>query len=144
MALSEATSAVLADQSLVPPPDLRERIMSVLRAEIRRSDRLPLPPSELGPVDVSELAVAVVLRFAADTVEGVRARRCRLLSPSADSSRPGALEVEMSIALRYGPEAVIDQVDKVRARVIAAASAQVGLIVSRVDIQVADVYSDDE
>lgn len=148
LALAEATRAVLADEALGPPPALHARIMSAVRAEVRRGQRLPLTPGRLGPVDVSEQAVAVVLRFAADAVDGVRARRCRLLldgassgtTPSGVPTAPTALRVEMSLALRYAPGTSIALADAVRARVVAAADAHVGLDVTRVDIEVEDVY----
>ncbi len=138
-ALADATRAVYQDESLTPPPALRGRIMAAVRAEVRRGDRLQLPPGEYGPVDVSEQAVAVVLRFAADTVVGVRALRCRL-HPTGE---PATVRVHLSIALRYGPSTTLDLVEAVRARVAAAAAAQVGLDVDRVDIEVEDVYHDD-
>lgn len=151
-ALAEATRAVYQDESLTPPPALRGRIMAAVRAEVRRGDRLPLPSGEFGPVDVSEQAVAVVLRFAADTVDGVRARRCRLhlvqgpgQGESAEGEEAGAaVRVELSIAIRYCPKTTVELVEIVRARVAAAAAAQVGLRVARVDIEVDDVFDETE
>lgn len=155
-ALAAATEAVYADQSLVAPAGLRGKIMDAVRAEIRRVDRLPLPAGELGPVDVSQQAVAAVLRFAADTVVGVRARRCRLHpvpdgvtgpapagTGSTSAAVPAAATVEMSIAIRFGPGTSAAAVDAVRVRVRAAAEAQVGLVVGRIDIEVEDVYVDE-
>ncbi len=151
-ALAEATRAVYEDESLSPPPALRGRIMAAVRAEVRRGDHLPLPAGELGPVDVSEQAVAVVLRFAADSVEGVRARRCRVHGterPTGEESAAGVarsaspVRVDLSIAIRYSRDTTRELVEVVRARVAAAAAAQVGLPVARIDIEVEDVYRDD-
>lgn len=146
-ALAEATRAVYEDTSLTPSLALRERILATVRAELRRGERLPLPPGDFGPVDVSEQAVAVVLRFAADTVEGVRARRCRLHStvgtrPTGSAEGVASVKVELSIAIRYGPDASLQLVEAVRARVSAAAAAQIGLHVSEIDITIEDVYWD--
>lgn len=150
-ALAKATRAVYEDESLTPSPALRGRIMAAVRAEVRRGNRLPLPRGEFGPVDVSEQAVAVVLRFAADTVEGVRARRCRLhftqrpiaggcVAEIADAAGP--IRVDLSIAIRYSRDTTPELVEAVRARVAAAAAAQVGIQVAEIDIEVEDVYHD--
>jgi len=140
-ALAEATRAVLADESLTAPPGLHNRIMFAVRAEVRRGQRLPLPAGDLGPIDVSEQAVAAALRFAADTVSGVRARRCRVHNAHDVAGRE-ALEVRLGIAIAYSPDTSIDVVQAVRDRVVAAAAGQVGLDLLRVDVQVEDVYFD--
>lgn len=142
LALAEATRAALQDESLTPPPGLHAKIMSVVRAEVRRGQRIPLPPGDLGPVDVSEQAVAVVLRYAADTVPGVRARRCRLLVAENVPDSPGGVRVDLSIAVAYHPGTTVAVAQAVRDRVITAASAQVGLDVRSVDIEIEDVYLD--
>lgn len=135
-ALAAATRAVYDDdKSLAPPPTLQGRIMSAVRAEVRRSNRFPLEPGPHGPVDVSAQAVAVVLRFAADSVDGVRARRCRLREVEG-----GAVRVDLSLSLRFGPGTSTATVEVVRRRVTAAASAQVGLDVDGVDIEVEDLW----
>ena len=61
-----------------PPPDLFGRIMSAVRADVRRGRAVTVDSAEPGSVQVSEQAVAVLLRYAADTVDGVRARSCRV------------------------------------------------------------------
>lgn len=150
-ALAEATRAVCEDTSLTPSPTLQGRIMSAVRAEVRRGARLPLPPGELGPVDVSEQAVATVLRFAADTIDGVRARRCRLQRTEAPTTGEpvdtwaggtSPVRVDISIAIRYSRSTTRELVETVRARVAAVAAAQVGLNVFAIDIEVEDVYRD--
>lgn len=149
--LAEATRALYEDKLLAPPLDLRGRIMAAVRAEVRRGRRLPLPGGEFGPVDVSEQAVAVVLRYAADTVEGVRARRCQFHFTERASSNTaagwpaegaGPLRVELSIAIRYSSTTTLGLVEEVRTRVAAAADAQVGLRVAQIDIVVEDIYRD--
>ena len=78
--------------------------MQAVRAEGRRGAALPLVPTDdtgaaddagLGPVDISEQAVAAVVRYAADTVDGVRARSCRVIADPAD---PLGLRIEMTVA----------------------------------------------
>jgi hypothetical protein len=95
--LATATHALVADPS-EPPAGLVERIMQVVRLEFRRGESLPLP-SVHGPADISEHAVAAVLRYATDSVPGVRARSCRI-TPHPD--RPVVVRVQMSLLVRYG------------------------------------------
>ena len=146
--LMEATRA-LVDDPAEPPPNLLDRIMQAVRAEARRGDALPLVPTDacggpapdLGPVDVSEQAVAAVVRFAADTGEGVRARSCRV---AVDPTDPGALRITMTVSLRYGAGSIEDLVDTVRRRVGSALRGQVGVRAGAVDLQVADLWPEEE
>jgi uncharacterized alkaline shock family protein YloU len=137
-ALAEATRAVYDDESLTPPPTLTSRIMAAVRADVRRTSRLPLPAGEHGPVDVSEQAVAAVLRFAADSVDGVRARRCRL-----ERLEDGRVRVDLSVSVRFSGGTSVRTVDVVRDRVRAVATAHVGLDLADVDVEVEDVWDDE-
>jgi hypothetical protein len=128
-----AVEATTADAG---PPELTGRIMSAVRADVRRRDMLPLPSAEPGLVRVSEQAVAVVLRFAADTVVGVHARHCRV---RALDSPDCAVEVEMSIAVGY-PEFAATALAEVRDRVVAAAGARIGVRLARFELALEDVY----
>lgn len=134
--LAEATRLLLHDPA-EPPPGLLDRIMAAVRAEVRRSERLPLP-SEFGPAEVSEPAVAVVLRFAADRVAGVRARSCRI-----QLDDEGAVRVRMSLSLRYGSGPAGELFAQVRTRIAAALSGQVGLTAVAVDLELVDVWAAD-
>lgn len=137
-ALAEATRAVVDDDELLtPPPSLVRSIMSAVRADVRRTSRLPLADGEHGPVDISEQAVAAVLRFAADSVDGVRARRCRL------HLQDGTVRVDLSISVRFSGGTSVTTVDLVRERVRAVATAHVGLDVTGIDIEVEDVWDDE-
>lgn len=146
----------LAAEDIAPPRDLTSRIMSAVRAEVRRRDLLALPTPEPGGARISVPAVAAVLRFAADTVEGVRARHCQVSVPqpgdadSPDADFPDgewqdaerqdyAIEVAMEIAVSYRvfTENALGQV---RARVTAAAQAGIGLRLARLDLTVTDLY----
>lgn len=114
---------------------LVERIMSAVRAETRRHHMLALPGPEPGGLRISEQAVAAVLRSAADSVDGVRARRCRIAAAEA----VGEVEVEMSLAVAYRRFSA-DAVHEVRERVAAAAAARVGVTPVRLDLTVEDLY----
>jgi hypothetical protein len=137
IAVRDATVELISDDAQ-PSPGLTGRIMSAVRADVRRRDLLPLPTSEPGPLRVSEQAVAAVLRFAADSVPGVRARRCRV-SASATGDGAVLLTVELGIAVSYrtfGAHALA----VVRERVGAAAASRIGSRVHRLDLTVTDIY----
>ncbi|WP_326567174.1 Asp23/Gls24 family envelope stress response protein [Amycolatopsis rhabdoformis] len=137
LALREATAELVAEPDPVPP-NLVGRIMSAVRAEARRGQMLDLPTPEPGRVEVSEAAVAVVLRYAADSVGDVRARRCRVRTVGAE------VEVELTLAVRLGNIAGAETLARVRERVTAAAAARVGLTLAKLDLLVEDVYGDEE
>lgn len=135
LVLRDATRQ-LAEEPVPTPVGLTGRIMAAVRADIRRNRMLPLP-STGGPVDISEQAVAVVLRFAADSVPGVRARRC-----TVRATDDGGVEIELALALRYGGTAPADRMlAMVRSRVADAAEIGVGLRVVRCDLILEDLYS---
>ncbi|MGW1884536.1 hypothetical protein [Streptomyces sp. NPDC001970] len=132
--LQEVTGR-LASEETGPPLGLTGRIMSAVRAEVRRHHMLALPTPEPGGVHISEQAVAAVLRRAADSVDGVRARRCRITVTETE----GAMEVAMSLAVAYRRFSA-NAVDEVRERVRAAAAARVGITLVRLDLTVEDLY----
>lgn len=125
----------LVDDDTEPSPDLTTRIMSAVRAEVRRRDLVPLASPEPGEVQVSDQAVAAVLRFAADTVDGVRARHCRVRRSTEDTL---AVDVELSLAIAHDFDG--DSLNVVRERVTAAAGARIGIRLARLDLVVEDIY----
>jgi uncharacterized alkaline shock family protein YloU len=137
LAVRAATEELISDAA-EPSVSLTGRIMSAVRADVRRRDLLPLPSTEPSPLRISEQAVAVVLRFAADSVPGVRARRCRV-SASVAANGEVALTVELAIAVSYGAFAA-DALDVVRERVNAAVASRIGTRVHRLDLTVTDLY----
>ncbi|WP_067564181.1 Asp23/Gls24 family envelope stress response protein [Nocardia acidivorans] len=132
----------LIDQPDPPPSDLVERIMSAVRSELRRGQALGLPTPHAGTVAVSEQAVAVVLRYAADSVPGVRARRCRMQAVGTGPDGETVVHISMTIAVEVNGDGVHGLVPKVREAVTAAASARTGLVVGRLDIAIVDVYQE--
>lgn len=144
-ALREVTGELVADTA-EPAPHLTGRIMAAIRAEVRRRhDMVPLPTAEPGLVRISEHAVAAILRFAADSVAGVRARRCRVhdfrLRPADAGGGEGEqmLVVELSVAVSYESFAW-RALDLVRERVATAAATRIGPRLHRLDLIVEDVY----
>ena len=147
-ALRSATRA-LADAPVAVPPRLNGRIMAAVRADVRRTRMLPLPAASLEPggqAEISQQAVAVMLRYAADSVDGVRARRCAVRARAADDAPDGTAgwaDVEMSLVLRYGVSPGEQVLAAVRRAVLAAADARIGLRVARCDLLVEDVWTED-
>lgn len=129
-----------AGDVLVPSTSVKDAIMRVARAEVRRGRRLPVVADELGSVQISEQTVSAVVRFACDSVDGVRARRCAVVvSPAVDPDAPS--RVDVSLRMTVEASLSIPQVtDIVRARIDTVLAAQVGLRPRRIDLLVEDVY----
>lgn len=138
--LTAATRALIDDVA-EPPSNLLDRIMAAVRAEVRRGDVLPLGDGGFGPVDISEQAVAAVLRYAADTVDGVWARSCHV---SAEAGRAVTVTLSLSLSLRFGAGPAERLVDHVRERLAAALAGQVGLRAGRIDLRIEDVWPEEE
>ncbi|WP_028935111.1 Asp23/Gls24 family envelope stress response protein [Pseudonocardia spinosispora] len=135
-ALHDATQTLLADPA-EPPVGLLDQIMSAVRAEVRRGDALALPTTRRN-AEISTRAVASLLRFAADTVPGVRARHCHIVP----GDRADTVDIDMSLSVRYGNTVEV-LVAEVRDRVTAAMSANIGLRVGDIDIDVVDLWDEE-
>ena len=83
-----------------PPADLPRRVMAVIRAQLPPAPRVMLPGPSGNRLNISEQAVAFILRAAGDSVDGVRARSCRLTAAAPGVSTDA--DLELSISLRYG------------------------------------------
>lgn len=130
--LNAATRALRAKD----PPGLQaltDRVMSVVRSEIRLGRLLPLADPDLD-LRIAESAAAKVLRRAADTVPGARAATCRLVPEGGGTG----VQVAMTLAVTLD-RPLPDRVRKVRRSVIHAAGQTLGLAVTAVDIIVVDV-----
>lgn len=143
LALREATQELVSEIEQ-PSPDLVGRIMSAVRAEVRRGQMVGLPTSEPGVVEVSEQAVAVVLRYAADSVAGIRARRCRVRTVGVGEAGESLVEVELTLAVSIHNATGGEALDRVRERVSVAAAARVGLQLVKLDLMVDDIYEVEE
>lgn len=112
---------------------LADRVMSVVRAEVRLGRILPLndPARDLR---ISETAAAKVLRRAADAVPGVSAGSLRL-TPTGDGE---AIHIALTLAAALD-QPLPERVDQVRRVVFRAAHGILGLAVTSVDVTIADV-----
>lgn len=141
-ALSSAT-ALLRDQDLLhpdlrPPHGLKDAVLEVACAQVRRGVRLPLAGSRGGSIVISEAALAGVVRDAARELGGVRARRCRIdLAPGAG---PGLL-IHLRTAVAPGVD-IQRAMTFLRLRIRDAVEASVGIVPHTVNLTVEDLYDE--
>lgn len=141
-ALSTATDALqdhdLRHPGLRPPRRLKKAVLDVAWSHARRSVRLPLAGNLRGSVEISELALAGVVREAARELGGVRARRCRI------DQVPGP-EAGLLIHLRTAVAPGVDicrTMAFLRLRIRDAVEASVGIVPQTVHLTVEDLYDD--
>lgn len=132
------------DASLQPHHAVKDAIMNVARAEVRRGSRLPVYRSGQGGVAISEQAITSVIWFGADALPGVRGRRCRVRPDpdTADDPRPAGtagISVDLRIAVASGTD-IPGTAELLRQRIIGMITAHIGLNAGAVNITVEDFY----
>jgi hypothetical protein len=132
----------MAEQRIEPPDAVLDRVMSAVATGLRPHELLTLPAPH-GPARVSTAAAAAVLRRVVDGMGGLRARSCRISQPSAPGADPHVVDVRISVAARFGVD-LASVTARVRQMVVAAGEQALGLPVRRVDIDVVDLFGDDE
>ena len=130
----------MAAQRIDPPDSLLDRVRTAVGTQLRPHELLTLP-SPHGPARLSTAAAAAVLRRVVDGMEGLRARSCRIVQEGDPD--PHAVDVRISVAARFGVD-LTSVTARVRQMVIAAGEQALGLPVRRVDIDVVDLFGDDE
>lgn len=142
----EETAGTDPDESLRPRARVRENVLAVARAEVRRGRRIPATVTEIGPVLVSEQALVSLVRLAADSVPGVRARRIDITPRRRldgqlgyDPEAPVLDAVTCRIAISHTVRVPRVSAD-IRDRVIAVLSRHVSVDPGAVNIVVEDVY----
>ncbi|MFF5860199.1 hypothetical protein ACFY8B_32045 [Streptomyces sp. NPDC012751] len=133
LATVNAAARALRDEDPPGLHSLADRVMDVVRAEVRFGRLLPLADPDRD-LRIAESAAAKVLRQAADTVPGARAATCRLV-PERDGTD---VRVTMTVAAALD-RPLPDRVHQVRRTVLHSAGQDLGLTVTAVDITVADV-----
>ncbi|WP_224302051.1 Asp23/Gls24 family envelope stress response protein [Streptomyces olivaceus] len=117
---------------------LTERVMDVVRLELRPGRPLPLGERE-EDLWVREAMAAKALRAAAETVPGVRAGSCRIRpAESGGSPARGPVRVRLEVVVPLTPP-LRDLAERIRRRVHGAADEALGLPVSDVDVHITDV-----
>ncbi|MEV8377706.1 hypothetical protein AB0P21_33515 [Kribbella sp. NPDC056861] len=132
--LTEATRALIDDPA-EPPAGFLDKIMTAVRADLILGQTIPLP-SATAQVDISTHALAAVLRYAVDGVDGIRAHECRI---EVTPDNPQSVRVSMSVALRFG-SGQVGALDEARLRVAAALPERIGLDLDTLDFDVVDVW----
>jgi hypothetical protein len=132
----------MAAERLEPPDTVLDRVMTAAVAEFRPHELLTLP-SPHGPAWLSTPAAAAVLRRVVDGMGGLRARSCRLDQNGPPGADPHAVDVRISVAARFGVD-LSSVTARVRQMVIAAGAQALGVPVRRVDIDVVDLFGEDE
>ena len=133
------------DPDLRPGIRVKEAIMMVARAEVRRSRRAPLVTTDLGAIDISEQALSGLIRFAASTLPGVRARRCTiagaLTAPHPPTTAVDAGNVRITLTVAIASRVRIPAtMNLLRERVAAVVRAQTSITMQQIDIIVEDLY----
>lgn len=138
--LAAASSAYLGEPAVLPA-GLVDSVMRTVRAELRPGRPLPLP-TPVGTATVIDTAMANALRLVLDGDPAVVAHRLRIepaeLPDGADGVRP--LHIWISVSISY--EHYSAHGDRtVRDRVTESAAQLFGQRLSRVDIDVVDVFT---
>ncbi|MFD5007501.1 hypothetical protein CJI59_13220 [Streptomyces sp. Alain-F2R5] len=117
---------------------LAERVMDVVRLELRPGRPLPLGERE-EDLWVREAMAAKVLRAAAETVPGVRAGSCRI-RPGERGGAPtrGPVRVRLEVVVPLVP-GLHELAEEIRRQVRGAAEDALGLPVEHVDVHITDV-----
>ncbi|MBT2586533.1 Asp23/Gls24 family envelope stress response protein [Arthrobacter sp. ISL-95] len=132
------------DPSLQPHHAVKDAIMNLARAEVRRGNRLPVFQSGQGGITISEQAITSVIWFGTDALPGVRGRRCRVHADpaTADALRPAGtagISVDLRIAVASDTD-IPGTAELLRQRIITMITGHVGLNAGTVNITVEDFY----
>ncbi|MFG2623088.1 Asp23/Gls24 family envelope stress response protein [Streptomyces sp. NPDC048507] len=110
---------------------LTDRVMNIVRAELRPGRPLPLgEPDEA--IWINESTAARVLRAAAERVPGVRAGSCRITPDPASRT----LSVSLHIVAPADAPNLLALADDVRRAAQEAADARLGLNVTGIDVRI--------
>ena len=135
------------DPALQPGSRVKEAIMMVARAEVRRSRRTPLATTPLGTIDISEQALSALIRFAASTLPGVHARRCTISQAAQAAQLPAPTaavdvdDVRITLTVALSSQVKIPAtMELLRERVGTVVQAQTSIAMQQIDIIVEDLY----
>ncbi len=136
-------TAVLRDHDLRHPGlrptyALKERVLDAAFLQMRRGPRLSLSGAPGGTVEISETALAAVVRDAARTIGGVRARRCRIRHVPETGA---GLLIHLRNAVAQGVD-ICRAMDYLRLCISDAVEMSVGVAPQAVHLTVEDLYDD--
>ncbi len=148
--LTDATDALRLhdEEHLHPGPRVKLAVMNLVRAQVRRSQPIPLAVPEPGTpaqLTISEQAVLAVVWRAADAIPGIRVRRCAVhLSPTGQQTgQPAALTVTLTVAVSVEvavATTIPAAVPQLQARITQLAAAETGLDTRTIHVSVEDLY----
>ena len=150
--LTAATAALRRhdEEHLQPGPRVKSAVMTLVRAQVRRSQPIPLAvpePGNAAELTISEQAVVAVIWTAADAIPGIRVRRCDVhLPPTGQrTGQPARLTVTLTVAVSVDvavtttiPAAIPD----LQARITALLATETGLDARTIHVTVEDIYDD--
>ncbi|GAA1091362.1 Asp23/Gls24 family envelope stress response protein [Pseudonocardia alni] len=132
--------ARMAAEPLRPPPSVLEQVMGAVVADLRPHELLALGPDAWLGRPTAEAA----LRHVVDTMDGLRARRCRieqLRAPDGSGDDPAAVWVRVTVAARFGVD-LASVTARVRQMMISAGDRTLGVPIAGVDILVEDLWEE--
>jgi len=128
----------LAAEEIPPPPNLLEQVMTAVVADLRPQDLLDLGDGSW----LARPAAAATLRHVVDSMDGLRARSCRITQEQAPApGEPGPLHVTVGVTARFGVD-LASVTARVRQVMLSTGDRAFGVAVRRVDIQVVDVWDE--
>ncbi len=140
--LHAATTALrehdLRHPAFRPPRGLKRKVLEVAGRRSGSGARVPVPGNVFGTAEISESALAAVVRDAARHVGGVRARRCRIdVVPDGGAG----LRIHLRTAVAPGVD-ICRTMDFLRRNIRAAVAESVGIVPQTVHLTVEDLYDD--
>ncbi|WP_224391863.1 Asp23/Gls24 family envelope stress response protein [Pseudonocardia sp. ICBG1293] len=129
--------ARMAAEPLRPPPSVLEQVMGAVVADLRPHELLELGPDAWLGRPTAEAA----LRHVVDTMDGLRARRCRIERLRDAGTGPAAVWVRVTVAARFGVD-LASVTARVRQMMISAGDRTLGVPIAGVDILVEDLWEE--
>ncbi|MEJ8279043.1 Asp23/Gls24 family envelope stress response protein [Pseudonocardia spirodelae] len=133
--------ARMAAEPLRPPPSVLEQVMGAVVADLRPHELLHLGPDAWLGRPTAEAA----LRHVVDTMDGLRARRCRIEQDRVPDGVGGVgaapVWVRMTVAARFGVD-LASVTARVRQMLISAGDRTLGVPITGVDILVEDLWEE--
>ncbi|MFP5022185.1 Asp23/Gls24 family envelope stress response protein [Pseudonocardia phyllosphaerae] len=127
--------ARMAAEPVHPPPSVLEQVVGAVVADLRPHELLTIGPDAW----LGRPAAESALRHVVDSMDGLRARRCRV--EQERGAEPATVWVTVSVVARFGVD-LASVTARVRQMIISAGARTLGVPVAGVDIHVEDVWTD--
>lgn len=145
--VAQATAALrqheASDPALQPGPRLLSSVMDLVRAEVRRGQQIPLVVETPLELTISEQSVIALVWSAADSIPGVRSRRCRVSVDQAAQTDGRPATVDVSLRLTVSADTAIPPtLEALRHAIRELVAAETGLTVRQITLGVEDVFDE--